>query len=162
MTPTISKIIFVALVIGWYLIRYEYARRSRREKILWSARGPVETALLLISLAGLGIVPLGYVATAIPRFTTYSFHPLFAWLGLFFAIAALGMFHLTHRALGRDWSISLDVRENHKLVTEGITRRLPPPMYSSFWLWDISDALLLPNWIADFAVLAGFAVLYFG
>src|SRR6476660_5857141 len=63
MTPTISKVIFVALVIGWYSIRYEYARRSRREKIVWSARGPAETALLLISLAGLGLVPLVYVAT---------------------------------------------------------------------------------------------------
>ena len=90
MTPTISKVIFVALVIGWYLIRYKYARRSRRERIVWSARGPVETALLLISLAGLGLVPLVYVATAIPRFAAYSFHPCSAWLGLFFAIAALG------------------------------------------------------------------------
>jgi protein-S-isoprenylcysteine O-methyltransferase Ste14 len=153
MTPTISKVIFVALVIGWYLIRYEYARRSRREKIVWSARGPVETALLLISLAGLGLVPLVYVATAIPRF---------AWLGLFFAIAALGVFHLTHRALGRNWSISLDVRENHELVTEGIYGRVRHPMYSAFWLWAIAQALLLPNWIAGFAGLAGFAVLYFG
>jgi protein-S-isoprenylcysteine O-methyltransferase Ste14 len=162
MTPTISKVIFVALVIGWYLIRYEYARRSRRERIVWSARGPVETALLLISLAGLGLVPLVYVATAIPRFATYSFHPLFAWPGLFFAIAALGMFHLTHRALGRNWSISLDVRENHELVTEGVYRRVRHPMYSAFWLWAIAQALLLPNWIAGFAGLAGFGVLYFG
>ena len=119
MTPTTSKVIFVALVTGWYLIRYEYARRSRREKkTVWSARGPLETALLLISLVGLGVVPLVYVATAMPRFAAYSFHPLLAWMGLFFAIAALGMFHLTHRALGRNWSISLEVRENHELVTE--------------------------------------------
>src|ERR1700741_169577 len=124
MTPIISKVIFVALVIGWYIIRYEYARRSRRQKIVRSARGPVETALLLISLTGLGLVPLGYVATGIPRFTTYNFHPLFAWLGLFFAIAALGMFHLTHRALGRNWSISLDVRGNHRLITDGSYRRV--------------------------------------
>ena len=65
-----KKVIFVALVIGWYLIRYKYARRSRREGIVWSARGPAETALLLISLAGLGLVPLVYIATAIPRFAT--------------------------------------------------------------------------------------------
>ena len=89
MTPAISKLIFVALVIGWYLIRYEYARRSRREKIVSSARGPLETALLLTSLAGLGLVPLVYVATAMPRFAAYSFHPALAWLGFFFAIAAL-------------------------------------------------------------------------
>jgi protein-S-isoprenylcysteine O-methyltransferase Ste14 len=107
-------------------------------------------------------VPLVYVATGIPRFTAYSFHPLFAWLGLFFAIAALGMFHLTHRALGRQWSISLDLRENHELVTSGIYRRVRHPMYSAFWLWAIAQALLLPNWIAGFAGLAGFGILFFG
>jgi protein-S-isoprenylcysteine O-methyltransferase Ste14 len=153
MTATISKVIFVALVIGWYVIRYEYARRSRREKIVRSARGPAETGLLLISLTGLGLVPLVYVATGIPRFTAYSFHPLLAWLGLFFAIAALGMFHLTHRALGRNWSISLDVREGHQLITDGIYRRVRHPMYA---------ALLLPNWVAGLAGLVGFGTLFFG
>ena len=162
MTPAISKAIFVALVIGWYLIRYEYARRSRRERVLSSARGALETALLLTSLAGLGLVPLVYVATAMPRFAAYSFHPALAWLGFFFAIAALGMFHLTHRALGRNWSISLDVRENHELVTSGVYRKVRHPMYSAFWLWAIAQALLLPNWAAGFAGLAGFGILFFG
>ena len=142
MTPTISKIIFVALVIGWYVIRYKYARRSRRARIVWSARGRLEIALLLTSLSGLGLVPLAYVATGMPRFADHSFFPWLAWLGSFFAIAAWGVFHLTHRALGRNWSISLDVRENHELVTEGIYRRVRHPMYSAFWLWAIAQALL--------------------
>jgi protein-S-isoprenylcysteine O-methyltransferase Ste14 len=162
MTPALSKVVFVVLVIGWYLIRYEYARRSRREKIVSTARGPRETALLLTSFTGLGILPLIYVATAIPRFAAYTFHPIAAWLGLFFATAALGMFHLTHRALGRNWSISLDVRENHQLVTDGIYRKIRHPMYSAFWLWAVAQALLLPNWVAGFAGLVGFGTLYFG
>jgi hypothetical protein len=99
MTPALSKLVFVMLAIGWFLIRYEYARRSRRETVQRSDRGPRETALLLISLTGLGILPLAYVATAIPYFAAYTFHPIQAWLGLFVAIAALVMFHLTHRAL---------------------------------------------------------------
>src|SRR5438552_19070178 len=99
MTPTFSKVVFVVLVIGWYFIRYEYARRSRREQILLSARGPRETALLLISLTGLGILPLIYVATAIPHFAAYTFHPIAAWLGVCFATASLVMFGLTHRVV---------------------------------------------------------------
>lgn len=162
MTPTVSKIIFVALVIGWYLIRYKYARRARRERIMWTARGRLETSLLLMSLTGLGFVPLVYIATSIPKFAAYRFYPLFAWIGLFFAIGALGMFHLTHRALGRNWSISLDVRENHDLVTHGVYQRVRHPMYSAFWLWAIAQALLLPNWFAGFAGLAGFGILFFG
>jgi protein-S-isoprenylcysteine O-methyltransferase Ste14 len=162
MTPALSKAVFVALVIGWYLVRYEHARRSRREKIVSSARGLRETALLLISLTGLGIVPLLYVATDVPEFAAYTFHPVAAWLGLIFAIGALVMFHLTHRALGRNWSISLDLRENHKLVTNGIYRRIRHPMYSAFWLWAIAQALLLPNWVAGLAGLVGFGTLFFG
>ena len=102
------------------------------------------------------------VATAIPHFAAYGFHPIAAWLGLFFAIAALGMFQLTHRALGRNWSVSLDVRESHQLVTDGIYRKIRHPMYSAFWLWAIAQALLLPNWAAGFAGLVGFGTLYFG
>lgn len=162
MTPSISKAIFVALAVGWYLIRYEHARRARRVKIVLSARGTVEILRLLISLTGLGLLPLVYVGTGMPRFADAGFHPLLAWLGLLFAIAALGMFHLTHRALGRNWSISLDVRENHKLVTDGIYRRVRHPMYSAFWLWAIAQALLLPSWLAGLSGLAGFGVLYFG
>ena len=162
MTPVLSKLVFVMLAVGWYVIRYKYARRSRREKILRTDRGPRETALLLISLTGLGIVPLVYVATGIPHFAAYTFHPVQAWLGLFVAIAALVMFHLTHRALGRNWSISLDVREDHQLVTHGIYRRVRHPMYSAFWLWAVAQALLLPNWVAGFSGLVGFGSLYFG
>jgi protein-S-isoprenylcysteine O-methyltransferase Ste14 len=162
MTPALSKFVLVMLAIGWFLIRYEYARRSRRETVQRSDRGPRETALLLISLTGLGILPLAYVATAIPHFAAYTFHPIQAWLGLFVAIATLVMFHLTHRALGRNWSVSLDVRENHQLVTAGIYRRVRHPMYSAFWLWAIAQALLLPNWVAGFSGLVGFGILFFG
>ena len=51
-----------------------FTRGVPAKKIVWSARGPLEAALLLISLAGLGLVPLRD-----PSFRI-------AWLGLFFAI----------------------------------------------------------------------------
>ena len=47
-------------------------------------------------------------------------------------------------------------------MTEGIYRRVRHPMYSAFWLWAIAQALLLSNWIAGFAGLAGFGILFFG
>jgi protein-S-isoprenylcysteine O-methyltransferase Ste14 len=162
MTPAISKFVFVMLAIGWYLIRYEYARRSRRETVLRSDRGPRETALLLVSLCGLGVVPLVYIVTAFPRLAAYPFQPSQAWLGLFFAAASLLMFQLTHRALGRNWSISLDVREGHQLVTDGIYRKIRHPMYTAFWLWAVAQALLLPNWVAGFSGVVGFGILFFG
>jgi protein-S-isoprenylcysteine O-methyltransferase Ste14 len=161
MTPFLSKTIFVAMLIGWYLIRYRHARKSRQEPIQKSARGLREAILLLISLTGLGIFPLLYVIAAVPRFASYQFQPYLAWLGLCFAAAALVMFRLTHRALGRNWSVSLDVRESHRLVTEGIYKKVRHPMYSAFWLWAVAQALLLPNWVAGMSGILGFGILFF-
>lgn len=162
MTPALAKAAFVMMAVGWYVIRYRYARRSHRERILRSDRGLRETALILIAVIGLGVVPGTYIATSIPRFAAYTFQPVQAWLGLVIAIAALVLFHLTHRALGRNWSVSLDVREDHRLVTDGIYRRVRHPMYSAFWLWGVAQALLLPNWVAGVAGLVGFGILFFG
>lgn len=162
MTPAISKFVFVVLAIGWYLIRYGYARRSRRTPVLRTDRDTRENALLLISLTGLGILPLIYIATGMPHFADYALQSFQAWVGLFLSIAALMMFQLTHRALGRNWSVSLDVREGHLLVTNGIYSKVRHPMYSAFWLWALSQALLLPNWVAGFSGIVGFGVLFFG
>jgi protein-S-isoprenylcysteine O-methyltransferase Ste14 len=162
MTPGLARLAFAALAVGWYLIRYRYAQRSRRETVLRSDRGARETALLLISLCGLGIIPFLYLATSFPRFAAYPFHPLQAWLGVVFAAASLLIFQLTHQALGRNWSISLDVRENHQLVTDGVYRKVRHPMYTAFWLWAVAQALLLPNWVAGCSGLVGFGILFFG
>jgi protein-S-isoprenylcysteine O-methyltransferase Ste14 len=160
MTPSLAKATLVLLAIGWYVVRIPHARRSRRTPVARSARGRRETALLLGSLTGLGILPFIYIATGFPRFADYPFRPIQAWLGVVVAAAALVMFHLTHRALGRNWSMSLEVREGHKLVTDGIYRHVRHPMYTAFWLWALAQALLLPNWVAGFSGLVGFGTLY--
>jgi protein-S-isoprenylcysteine O-methyltransferase Ste14 len=162
MTATISKYVFVMLAIVWYAIRYKYARRSNRTPVVRSDRGPREIALLVISLTGLGLVPFFYVLTGRPHFADYGFRPALAWLGLLFAVGSLILFQLTHQALGRNWSVSLDVRANHQLITDGIYRKIRHPMYSAFWLWAFAQALLLPNWVAGVSGIVGFGVLFFG
>jgi protein-S-isoprenylcysteine O-methyltransferase Ste14 len=162
MTPTLAKAALALLWVGWYVIRYPYARRSRRFAVTHSARGLHETTLLLISLAGLGIIPLVYIATGLPHFADYASRPAQAWLGVLFVPASLIMFYLTHRALGRNWSISLELREGHALIADGIYRHARHPMYAAFWLWAIAQALLLPNWFAGCAGLFGFGTLFFG
>jgi protein-S-isoprenylcysteine O-methyltransferase Ste14 len=162
MTPTLAKIALALLWVGWYIIRYLYARRSRRFAVIHSARGLHDTMLLLISLTGLGIIPFTYMVTGFPHFADYTFHPLQAWLGVVTMPAALTVFYLTHRALGRYWSISLELREGHALIAEGIYRHARHPMYAAFWLSAIAQALLLPNWFAGCAGLVGFGTLFFG
>jgi protein-S-isoprenylcysteine O-methyltransferase Ste14 len=75
--------------------------------------------------------------------------------------AALWLFHRTHKDLGRNWSVTLEVRDRHTLVTNGVYSRVRHPMYLAFWLWAVAQALLLPNWIAGPAGLIGFGTLFF-
>jgi protein-S-isoprenylcysteine O-methyltransferase Ste14 len=77
-------------------------------------------------------------------------------------MACLWLFYRTHRDLGQNWSVSLDLRERHTLVTTGVYGVVRHPMYSGFWLMAVAQLLLLPNWIAGPAGLIGFGILFFG
>ena len=160
MTAAIAKAIWVALAVGWYFIRIPHQRRSQKTPVKRSERGAAEWVLLAISFTGLGILPVLYVASGFPKAASYPFHALQGWLGAALAAGALWLFHLTHRALGRNWSVSLDIRATHTLVTNGVYARVRHPMYSAFWLWALAQALLLPNWVAGLSGLVGFGTLY--
>jgi protein-S-isoprenylcysteine O-methyltransferase Ste14 len=161
MTPLVAKVIWCLGVVGWFAIRYPHERRARRTpKLRRSDRGR-ELVLMVISAAGLGILPAVYVFTNAPAFANYAFRPWQAWLGAAVFAAALWLFYRTHKQLGRNWSVTLEVRERHALVTEGVYSRVRHPMYSAFWLWALAQALLLPNWIAGPAGLVGFGTLFF-
>jgi protein-S-isoprenylcysteine O-methyltransferase Ste14 len=160
MTPFIAKLVWVAGIIGWYVIRYPHQRRSRKTPVASRRERVREGLLLTMSFAGLFILPVIYVATGEPQVADYPFHPLLAWLGTAVFAAALIGFYRTHRDLGRFWSVTLEIRQTHELVTTGVYRHVRHPMYAAFFLWAVAQALLLPNWIAAPAGLVGFGTLF--
>ena len=83
------------------------------------------------------------------------------WVGLLVEVGFLALFYASHKQLGKNWSVSLEIRDKHELVTDGLYRYVRHPMYSSFWLWAIAQFFLLPNWVAGLAGLIGVAILYF-
>jgi len=160
MMPFIAKLVWVAGIIGWYVIRYPHQRRSRKTPIASRRECVREGILLATSFTGLFILPMTYVTTGEPQTADYPFHPLLAWSGAaVFAVALIG-FYRTHRDLGRFWSVTLTIRQTHELVTTGVYRHVRHPMYAAFFLWAIAQALLLPNWIAGPAGLVGFGTLF--
>lgn len=160
MTPALAKIAWLIGVVGWFVIRYPHNRRARKTPIKASRRDVRERILLSVSFAGLGIVPALYAATGFPRAATYAFHPIQGYAGAAVFLASLWLFYRTHRDLGRNWSVSLDVRDRHTLVQQGVYAYVRHPMYAAFWLWALAQALLLPNLIAGPAGLVGFGTLY--
>jgi len=156
-----AKLIWCLGVIGWFAIRYPHDRRSRRTPNRHRSDPVRELLLLTLSAGGMLFVPALYVATGQPEAADYAFQPILAWLGAAVFVYALWLFYLTHRELGRNWSVTLEVRERHVLVTSGIYSHVRHPMYAAFWLWAVAQALLLPNWIVGPAGLFGFGLLFF-
>ncbi len=160
MELVIAKAAWVVLAVTWWIMRLPFERKAKKARVAVDDKKLPERIRLTISLLGLGFIPFLYVAFGFPKWADYPLQrPLLA-LGIICVAAALVMFRLTHKALGRYWSVSLQLREEHKLITTGIYSRIRHPMYSAFWLWAIAQALLLPNWIAGFAGIVGFGTLY--
>ncbi len=155
-----GKIAWVALVVGWYALRHPFERRAKRARVSVDQKKLADRLRMTVSLVGLGLVPGIYAATGAPSFAGYQPSPVLFTLGLVAGAAALIMFRLTHKALGKMWSVSLQLKDDHKLVTSGVYRHLRHPMYTAFWLMAAAQALLLPNWVAGLAGLAGFGFLY--
>lgn len=156
-----GKIIWFIGLVTWLAIRYRPNRISRKNKISTSARNPVETFSMMVSFTGLGIIPLIWISSGEISSLDHQTSWLMVIIGTLLFTWSLYLFRSTHKALGAMWSVSLDLRENHKLVTSGIYEKVRHPMYSAFWLWAVAQPFLLSNWIAGFSGIIGFGTLYF-
>jgi protein-S-isoprenylcysteine O-methyltransferase Ste14 len=160
MTQTAAAIVWFAGLVGWYIIRHPFAQRGKKIAIETSFYDRQESFLLAIASLGLFAIPAVYVLTGFPASLDRSFIPAIAWLGPLAQCAALWLFRRSHVDLGRNWSISLEVRNEHALVKNGVYRLIRHPMYSSFFLLGLAQTLLLPNWLAGGSGLIGAGILY--
>jgi protein-S-isoprenylcysteine O-methyltransferase Ste14 len=161
MSETLAEAIWVLGLVVWFIIRLPHQRRSRRIKVVAERKSTLERAVLAAATIGLSVIPLLYLATGFPAAADYTFRPWMGWIGAMIQIVFLILFYESHQQLGRNWSVTLEIRDSHRLVTDGLYRYVRHPMYSSFWLWAIAQAFLLPNLVAGLAGLVGVGILYF-
>ena len=154
------EVIWFAGLVAWYIIRQPFERRARKVATIRSSFGRREWGLLAVAFAGLWIVPGVYALTGFPRVLDRPVIPSIAYLGVAVLCGALALFYRSHLDLGRNWSISLEIRNEHRLVRTGVYRLIRHPMYSSFFLLALAQLLLLPNWLAGASGLVGVGLLY--
>ncbi|MDQ0563931.1 protein-S-isoprenylcysteine O-methyltransferase Ste14 [Rhizobium mesoamericanum] len=157
----IGKIVWVLGIVAWYAIRYPSERRARRTRVVSDRRSTMEAVGLSAALLGLAFVPGFYVATGRPEAADYTAHLWAVILGAILFCMAMWVFRRTHKALGRNWSITLQIREKHELISHGPYALVRHPMYTSFLLMALGQAFLLANWVVGLAGVIGFAVLFF-
>jgi protein-S-isoprenylcysteine O-methyltransferase Ste14 len=160
----ILKALYFLGVLAEIVIRFPHELQRRRTRIAVDRVTGLERSLVGLVSVGLFFIPAVYTFTPWLDKADYRLSPRakgrVGGFGAVILAGALWMFWRSHADLGRNWSPSLQLREGHTLVTEGVYRSVRHPMYASMWLWGIAQTLLLQNWIAGWAGLVLFLPLY--
>jgi protein-S-isoprenylcysteine O-methyltransferase Ste14 len=156
--PSLSSFVFMAFTAAYLTIRGVFIRRARRQQK--TDKGGTRDRLL-IALVGMGQIalPLLFVLTPALAFADRTQPFACLPLGVVAMAAGLWLFWRSHVDLGDNWSVTLEIDAQHRLVTRGVYRVVRHPMYTSFFVSGIGQALLLANWVAGPTALLAVAML---
>ena len=157
---SVFEIVYWAAVIVEIAIRAPISQKQRKESKSESRVSTQENVMLGLLFLAMFFLPLIYSATSWLDFANYSLPNWAGWLGVVLILLALFVFWRSHADLGLNWSPSLEIRTEHKLITNGIFGYIRHPMYASQWIWVIAQPLLLQNWLAGFLNLLVFILFY--
>ena len=159
MNSWIAKPVVLAATVVIVAIRGPHGQRSRSVKVAKSHKTARETGLLVLAWVGF-VVPLIWVASPALRFAEYPLRAVPLAAGVMCYVIGLWLFYRSHADLGTNWSITLELRERHRLITQGVYRRVRHPMSTALGLYSVGQALVIPNWVAGLSNLVAFAVLF--
>jgi len=157
--PWFAKAIVIIASIVMVVIRAPHGQRSRGVPVVKSRKGTLEVVLLTIAWLAF-FLPLLWIVTPLFDFADYPLYLIPLAAGVVCLVVGLWLFHRAHADLGTNWSITLEVREDHRLVTDGVYRHLRHPMYLALLLYALGQAFVLPNGIAGPSYLVSFGLLF--
>jgi len=130
------------------VIRSYYGLQFKRKEIIHSQK---ETAVVFVGVALWSVVlilPFITIFSDVLEMADYQIITSLRVVGAFIFIGGLWVLWKSHIDLASNFSPSLFIRNNHTLITSGIYRKIRHPMYLSFFMWAIGQALLIANWLA--------------
>ena len=156
-----SSIVFLTGTAIYVGIRAHFQRVARAQKTAVQRSSRRDMALVLLVGACQVAFPLVFIFSSWLDRLNYVLPRTALDPGVVALLVGLWLFWRSHIDLGKSWSVTLELRENHRLVTGGVYRLIRHPMYASFFLLAIAQALLLANWLAGWSALASVLLLYF-
>jgi protein-S-isoprenylcysteine O-methyltransferase Ste14 len=141
--------IWAVWLIYWYVAALDAKPNLRRET--GNSRRthgiPLVIAILLIAYPRRGPDPGWFFATILPRGIAVY------WIGIALLVLGLGFSIWARRRLGRNWSGTVTVKENHELIRTGPYRWVRHPIYTGMLLGFAGSAVALDEWRGIAAVL---------
>jgi protein-S-isoprenylcysteine O-methyltransferase Ste14 len=154
------KIVYFALFIVISIVRKYYTGKQRKKAMVRERKNGIEIFWLILNGIGM-VIPLVYVFTAKLDFANYYLPDWVGWISVIVFMIAIWLLYLSHRDLGRHWTVMLGMRENHKLITTGIYKYIRHPMYAAHLVWAVAQILMLHNWIAGYSFIITMLPFYF-
>lgn len=154
------KAAFLLGIVVQMVIRSPYNRLRQQNRVTIDRVTTQEWVLLWLLLVGL-VISLLYIFTDWLAFADYQLPTWLGVVGILLLLLSLWLFWRSHVDLGRNWSPTLQIIDQHTLVTNGVYHYIRHPMYASQWLFVLAQILLLQNWIAGPANLLLFIPFYF-
>lgn len=142
------------------VVRRPHEKLNAKNVIEQSRRSKVEIALLLAVILGSALIPIFHLIFGIFNFVNYTAPYWLSIIGAIILGIGLWLFWRSHTDLGRNWSVTLEIREGHTLISSGVYNRIRHPMYTSIFLIFAAQVFLINNWIAGFAGLVSFTIMY--
>ena len=147
MNPWFAKAAILVATVAMVAIRAPHGRLSRTIRIVESRKGSLEIFLLAVAWIAF-VIPILWIATPWFAFAEYPLYLAPFLAGSLLLGLGLWLFYRSHSDLGANWSVTLEIREAHRLVTNGVYGSVRHPMYSAFLLYGLGQAIVIPNWIA--------------
>jgi len=156
----VGTLVFLGLFFVSILIRAPHQKISRATKTNINCKGTLEKILISLMAVSTPLLPI-LSLTPILSIANYTSHSANLYAGAVAMFAYIWLFHRSHTDLGKNWSPTLEIREDHSITDHGVYKYIRHPMYASFYLMAIGQALLIPNWIAGPASLIAFTLMFF-
>lgn len=119
-------------------------------------KGMGERLVMACVILGMWVLPAIYVFTDWLRPFDYALSPWLAWPAVAVFALSLILRWQSQTALGQSWSPTIELSDQHRMITRGIYARMQHPLYTSLILWAVAQPALLQNlvagWIGPLAV----------
>jgi protein-S-isoprenylcysteine O-methyltransferase Ste14 len=147
----IVLLLWIAWLVYW-AISAANVKRAVRHESNWSRASyiiPIVIASILLAvprLPGRGFLFWRFLPAGIDAY----------WPGVTLIVAGLAFTVWARRRLGRNWSGTVQVKQNHQLIRDGPYRFVRHPIYTGLIVAFLGSALVIGDWFALLAVLIAF------
>lgn len=147
------RIALLSLWASLAIVRIYYGRKTKTHDSIASISEKLKAAdreigkgmMLLIAI----IAPVGVIGIILyllsPPWWTWTHLPLgeyVQWIGIIVSILPIFYLIWVHRHLDNQWSIALEIQEDHKLITTGPYKRVRHPMYLGIFVYTVGLCLI--------------------